>query len=224
MKDIKEMIKFEKVTATYKNGSGIFDINFSMNKSEMIFLMGPTGSGKSTLLKTIYKELDIDAGEIYIDGEEISLLKNSRVPFLRRDIGMIFQDFRLLNDRTVFDNVSLPLRIQLCSKDEIKDKTFDIIDAVGLSGKEKSYPDELSGGEQQRVSLARSLATSPKLLLLDEPFSSLDKSHRDQLVKEVRVILKKAGVTSILVTHDEAEANTFADKIGKIEKKQLLIS
>ena len=201
MKDIKEMIKFDKVTATYKNGAGIFDINFSMNQSEMIFLMGPTGSGKSTLLKTIYKELDIDAGKIFIDGEEISLLKNIRIPFLRRDIGMIFQDFRLLNDRTIFDNISLPLRIQLCSKDEIKDKTFDIIDAVGLSGKEKSYPDELSGGEQQRVSIARAMVKEPKILLADEPTGNLDPNISIEIL-ELLEMATDYGASVIMCTHN----------------------
>ena len=201
MKDIKEMIKFEKVTATYKNGAGIFDINFSMNQSEMVFLMGPTGSGKSTLLKTIYKELDIDAGEIFIDGEEISALKKNRIPFLRRDIGMIFQDFRLLNDRTIFDNISLPLRIQLCPKDEIKDKTFDIIDAVGLSGKEKSYPDELSGGEQQRVSIARAMVKEPKVLLADEPTGNLDPNISMEIL-ELLEMATDYGASVIMCTHN----------------------
>jgi iron(III) transport system ATP-binding protein len=135
---------------------------------------------------------------------------------------MVFQDYALFPHMTVFENISFGIN-QLPKKERIE-KVKNLLDLISLSGIEKKYPHQLSGGEQQRVSLARSLATSPKLLLLDEPFSSLDKSHRDQLIKEVRVILKKAGVTSILVTHDEAEANTFADKIGKIEKKQLLIS
>jgi iron(III) transport system ATP-binding protein len=122
---------------------------------------------------------------------------------------------------TVFENISFG--IHQLPKTERIEKVKNLLDLISLSGIEKKYPHQLSGGEQQRVSLARSLATSPKLLLLDEPFSSLDKSHRDQLVKEVRDILKKAGVTSILVTHDEFEAKTFADRVGIIDKKKLLI-
>ena len=140
MNSKKEILKFSNVTATYENGCGIFDITFSMNESDMIFLMGPTGSGKSTLLKTIYKDLDIDSGEILINGQDISRINKNNTSHLRRSIGIIFQDFRLLDDRNVFDNVSLPLRIAQFSNQEIKDKTFDIIDAVGLSGKEKRYP------------------------------------------------------------------------------------
>jgi iron(III) transport system ATP-binding protein len=122
---------------------------------------------------------------------------------------------------TVFENISFGIN-QLSKKERIE-KVKNLLDLISLSGIEKKYPHQLSGGEQQRVSLARSLATSPKLLLLDEPFSSLDKSNRDQLVKQVREILKNAGVTSILVTHDETEAEVFADKVGIINKKKLLI-
>jgi iron(III) transport system ATP-binding protein len=134
---------------------------------------------------------------------------------------MVFQDYALFPHMTVFENISFGIN-QLSKKERIE-KVKNLLDLISLSGIEKKYPHQLSGGEQQRVSLARSLATSPKLLLLDEPFSSLDKSHRDQLVKEVRDILKKAGVTSILVTHDEFEAKTFADRVGIIDKKKLLI-
>jgi iron(III) transport system ATP-binding protein len=134
---------------------------------------------------------------------------------------MVFQDYALFPHMTVFENISFGIN-QLSKKERIE-KVKNLLDLISLSGIEKKYPHQLSGGEQQRVSLARSLATSPKLLLLDEPFSSLDKSNRDQLVKQVREILKNAGVTSILVTHDETEAEVFADKVGIINKKQLLI-
>ena len=123
---------------------------------------------------------------------------------------------------TVFQNISFG--IDHLSKKSKTEKVASLLELISLKGIEKKYPHQLSGGEQQRVSLARALANSPKLLLLDEPFSSLDKSHRDELVKDVRSILKKQSVTSILVTHDEAEAKAFADKIGKIEKKQLFIN
>jgi iron(III) transport system ATP-binding protein len=134
---------------------------------------------------------------------------------------MVFQDYALFPHMTVFENISFGIN-QLSKKERIE-KVKNLLDLISLSGIEKKYPHQLSGGEQQRVSLARSLATSPKLLLLDEPFSSLDKSNRDQLVKQVREILKNAGVTSILVTHDETEAEVFADKVGIISKNKLLI-
>ena len=139
-----------------------------------------------------------------------------------RKIGMVFQDYALFPHMTVFQNICFG--INKLSKEQKTEKVNELLQLIYLEGIEKKYPHQLSGGEQQRVSLARSLATSPKLLLLDEPFSSLDKSHRNQLVKEVRSILKKARMTSILVTHDEAEAKSFADMVGKIDKKQLHIN
>ena len=134
---------------------------------------------------------------------------------------MVFQDYTLFPHMTVFQNVTFG--IDYLSKQEKIESVDELLELIGLQGIEKKYPHQLSGGEQQRVSLARSLATSPKLLLLDEPFSSLDKSHRDPLVKEVREILKNSGVTSILVTHDDDEAKSFADIVGTITKKKLII-
>ena len=197
----KEILRFSKVTATYDNGCGIFDINFSMQESDMVFLMGPTGSGKSTLLKTIYKELDIDSGEIFISDKNISYLNKSKTSLLRRDIGMIFQDFRLLNDRTVFDNICLPLKIAQYSNKEILDRTFDIIEAVGLSGKEKRYPDELSGGEQQRVSIARAIVKEPKILLADEPTGNLDPNISMEIL-ELLEMATDYGTCVIMCTHN----------------------
>ena len=201
MNNKKEILKFSNVTATYDNGCGIFDINFDMRESEMIFLMGPTGSGKSTLLKTIYKELDIDSGEIFIEDKDISQFNKNSTALLRRSIGMIFQDFRLLNDRTVFDNISLPLKIAQFSKKEIIDKTFDIIEAVGLSGKEKRYPDELSGGEQQRVSIARAIIKEPKILLADEPTGNLDPNISMEIL-ELLEMATDYGTCVIMCTHN----------------------
>ena len=201
MNSKKEILKFSNVTATYENGCGIFDITFSMNESDMIFLMGPTGSGKSTLLKTIYKDLDIDSGEILINGQDISRINKNNTSHLRRSIGMIFQDFRLLDDRNVFDNVSLPLRIAQFSNQEIKDKTFDIIDAVGLSGKEKRYPNELSGGEQQRVSIARAIIKEPKILLADEPTGNLDPNISMEIL-ELLEMATDYGTCVIMCTHN----------------------
>ena len=201
MNSKKEILKFSNVTATYENGCGIFDITFSMNESDMIFLMGPTGSGKSTLLKTIYKDLDIDSGEILISGQDISQINKNNTSLLRRSIGMIFQDFRLLDDRNVFDNVSLPLRIAQFSNQEIKDKTFDIIDAVGLSGKEKRYPNELSGGEQQRVSIARAIIKEPKILLADEPTGNLDPNISMEIL-ELLEMATDYGTCVIMCTHN----------------------
>ena len=195
------MIKFKNVTATYSNGSGIFDITFEVEKSELIFLMGPTGSGKSTLLKTIYKDINIDKGQLYIDSHDISNLEKYKIPFLRRDVGMIFQDFKLLNDRTVFENIALPLHIEGFDNQTIKDKVIDVLGAVQLLGKENRYPFELSGGEQQRVAIARAIVKEPKVLLADEPTGNLDPNISMEIL-ELLDMCTESGTAVIMCTHN----------------------
>jgi len=195
--------------------------NLNLESGDIFALLGESGSGKSSALRFIAGLEEAQLGSVALDGNSLSDEGNHSVNAELREIGMVFQDYALFPHMTVFQNISFGI-YQLSKKEKVE-RVEKLLDLISLKGIEKKYPHQLSGGEQQRVSLARSLATSPKLLLLDEPFSSLDKSHRDQLVKEVREILKKANVTTILVTHDEAEAKAFADKIGKIDKKQLLI-
>ena len=195
------MIRFNNVTATYPNGSGIFNISFELKKSEMLFLMGPTGSGKSTLLKAIYKGISIDSGELYVDNVDVSSLQKAKIPYLRRSIGMIFQDFKLLNDRNIYDNIALPLEIGGIPASDIKDKVFDVLDAVQLSGKENRYPLELSGGEQQRVSIARAIVKEPKVLLADEPTGNLDPNISMEIL-ELLDMATDSGASVIMCTHN----------------------
>jgi iron(III) transport system ATP-binding protein len=195
--------------------------NLNLESGDIFALLGDSGSGKSSALRFIAGLDNAQLGSVALEGNHLSDNGDHSVKPELREIGMVFQDYSLFPHMTVFQNISFGI-YQLSKKEKVE-RVKNLLDLISLKGIEKKYPHQLSGGEQQRVSLARSLATSPKLLLLDEPFSSLDKSHRDQLVKEVREILKKANVTTILVTHDEAEAKAFADKIGKIDKKQLLI-
>ena len=195
------MIRFNNVTATYPNGSGIFNISFEVKKSEMLFLMGPTGSGKSTLLKAIYKGISIDSGELYVDNVDVSSLQKAKIPYLRRSIGMIFQDFKLLNDRNIYDNIALPLEIGGIPASNIKDKVFDVLDAVQLSGKENRYPLELSGGEQQRVSIARAIVKEPKVLLADEPTGNLDPNISMEIL-ELLDMATDSGTSVIMCTHN----------------------
>ena len=195
------MIRFNNVTATYPSGSGIFNISFEVKKSEMLFLMGPTGSGKSTLLKAIYKGISIDSGELYVDNVDVSSLQKAKIPYLRRSIGMIFQDFKLLNDRNIYDNIALPLEIDGVPASNIKDKVFDVLDAVQLSGKENRYPLELSGGEQQRVSIARAIVKEPKVLLADEPTGNLDPNISMEIL-ELLDMATDSGASVIMCTHN----------------------
>jgi len=195
--------------------------NLDLESGDIFALLGESGSGKSSALRFIAGLEGAQLGSVALDGNSLSDDGNHLVKPESREIGMVFQDYALFPHMTVFQNISFG--INQLTKIEKNQRVKELLELISLQGIEEKYPHQLSGGEQQRVSLARSLATSPKLLLLDEPFSSLDKSHRDQLVKEVREILKNAGVTSILVTHDEVEAENFADKVGIINKKKLLI-
>ena len=216
------MLSVNNLKISFDDNHVLDGFNLQLESGDIFALLGDSGSGKSSALRFIAGLENAQLGSVALDGNDLSDSGSHSVKPELREVGMVFQDYALFPHMTVFQNISFG--INHLSKKEKIEKVESLLDLISLEGIEKKYPHQLSGGEQQRVSLARSLATSPKLLLLDEPFSSLDKSHRDQLVKEVREILKKAGVTSILVTHDEAEANAFADKIGKIEEKQLLIS
>ncbi len=215
------MLSVRNLAISFDENHVLEDFNLDLESGDIFALLGESGSGKSCALRFIAgldKAID---GAVSLDGNDLTIDGEHNVRPELREIGMVFQDYALFPHMTVFDNIGFG--INQLTKDEKMQRVSFLLELIGLTGIEKKYPHQLSGGEQQRVSLARSLATSPKLLLLDEPFSSLDKSHRDQLVKEVREILKKANVTSILVTHDESEADVFADKIGMIDKKMLLI-
>ena len=196
------MIKFENVTATYKKNIGIFNISFTVEPGEMVFVMGPTGAGKSTVLKTIYKDVNIDSGKIFINNKNIyKKSSNSEISYLRREIGMIFQDFKLLNDRTVFENISLPLRIEGYSNSEIKKLVKEVLVKIGLPGCENSKPLELSGGEQQRVCIARALVKKPKVILADEPTGNLDPNISDEILDLLEGCTNE-GAAVLMSTHN----------------------
>ena len=216
------MLSVSNLAISFDENQVLEDFNLDVESGDIFALLGDSGSGKSSALRFIAGLDNAKDGAVSLDGNNLSFDGEHTVRPELREIGMVFQDYALFPHLTVFQNICFG--INKLTKEEKVSKVSELLELISLKGIEKKYPHQLSGGEHQRVSLARSLATSPKLLLLDEPFSSLDKSHRAQLVTEVREILKKAGVTSILVTHDESEADMFADKIGKIEKKQLLIN
>ena len=195
------MIEFKKVTATYRKNIGIFDISFKVNKGELVFLMGPTGAGKSTVLKAIYRDLLIDTGSILLDNEDITNSSNYKIPIIRRKIGMIFQDFKLLNNRTVLENVGMPLRIIGCSKSYMIDKVNSILTKVGLAGLNNAFPYELSGGEQQRVCIARALVNNPKIILADEPTGNLDPNVSDEIL-DILENFTQNGSTVLMSTHN----------------------
>jgi len=195
------MIQFENVTATYADDVGIFDLSFHIEKGEMVFLMGPTGAGKSTVLKTIYKDILLNDGSLYIDGQDITYMRTRKIPYYRRKIGMIFQDFRLIGDRSVFENVALPLHILGLPNKEIKLKVNAILEKVGLENVKKMIPSQLSGGEQQRVSIARALVKDPVVILADEPTGNLDPNVSDEIL-DLLELATNNGTSVLMSTHN----------------------
>jgi cell division transport system ATP-binding protein len=195
------MIKFENVTATYTENVGIFNLSFHIPKGELVFLMGPTGAGKSTVLKAIYRDISISDGNLYINGEDVGNIRRRHVPRFRRKIGMVFQDYRLVPDRTVFENIALPLQIEGVPKKEIKDKVNDIGEKVGLKKRINNYPGQLSGGEKQRVSIARALVKNPLVILADEPTGNLDPNVSDEIL-DLLEIATDSGTAVLMSTHN----------------------
>ena len=200
------MIEFRNVSKTYDTGTeAVHNANFVIEKGDFAFLVGSSGSGKSTLIKLILKEEEPTKGNIIINGKDTTFLKPKRIPFLRRSMGVVFQDFRLLPDRTVYDNVAYAMYIVRATPRHIRRQVPMILSLVGLSNKAKMYPNELSGGEQQRVALARALVNNPSMLIADEPTGNLDSASS----KEILQILKsmhEQGKTVILITHDNGIA------------------
>ena len=195
------MIKFENVTATYSEKVGIFNLSFHISKGELVFLMGPTGAGKSTVLKTIYRDISIGEGQLFINGEDVAKIQKRKVPWYRRKIGMVFQDYRLIPDRTVFENIALPLQIEGEPKKLINDKVSEIMAKVDLEKCKKKYPSQLSGGEKQRVSIARALVKSPLVILADEPTGNLDPNVSDEIL-DLLEIATDSGAAVLMSTHN----------------------
>jgi len=197
-----KIIVFDNVSATYENGVGIFDISFELDKSEFVFLMGPTGSGKSTILRSIYMDVFINKGKIIYNGRNLSKIRKRQVPRLRRNMGMIFQDYKLLEDRTVYDNVALPLQIAGQKSNFIKKKVSEMLERVGILDKYNSQPNKLSGGERQRVSIARALVKSPDLILADEPTGNLDPIVADEIIDLLEELSDSVGTAILMSTHN----------------------
>ncbi|MBO8130692.1 MAG: cell division ATP-binding protein FtsE [Candidatus Marinimicrobia bacterium] len=195
------MIVFENVTSTFPKGAGVKDINISVNTGEFVFLIGPSGAGKSTILRLIYMDIFPDKGRVKVYKYDSDSIKYRDIPYLRRKIGMIFQDFKLLNDRNVYQNVALSLYISRFSYKDIKHKVLDVLNSVGLGHRVHYKPQELSGGEQQRVAIARALVKSPIVLLADEPTGNLDPKVSADLMRLLKKI-NEEGTAIVMATHN----------------------
>lgn len=212
-----EIISMKNVYKTYPNGVGaIFNLNLSIEKGEFAFIIGGSGSGKSTLIKMLYREEKPSRGEIVIGGVNVSRLRNSRVYKLRRLIGVVFQDYKLLPKLTVYENVAFALEVTGVDNKIIRKRVIDILGKVGLKHKAKEYPDKLSGGEQQRVAIARAIVNNPKLLICDEPTGNLDPEISMEIMETLDRINKELGTTILMVTHD-------LEIVKKMNKRVLLL-
>lgn len=204
------MIVFENVTKNYKTNVGLDDVSVRINKGDFVFLVGPSGAGKSTFIKLILKEIDADSGSIKVNGNEITTLSNRQIPKLRRSTGIVFQDFRLLPKKTVFENVAFAMEIIHQSPRQIRRQVPMVLSLVGISNKASKYPDELSGGEQQRVAIARAIVNNPTVLIADEPTGNLDHDTAWEIMRLLEQINRR-GTTVLMVTH----ATDIVEKMGK---------
>jgi cell division transport system ATP-binding protein len=211
------MIEMINVQKTYPNGvSAVKGLNVKIKSGEFVYVVGPSGAGKSTFIKMMYREEKPTSGTIIMDGKDIAKIKDRKVPLLRRDIGVIFQDFKLLNNLTVFENIAFALEVTEERPQSIKKKVMDVLELVGLKHKVRMFPNELSGGEQQRIAIARSIVRSPKLVIADEPTGNLDPETSWEIMKIFEEI-NSLGTTVIMATHNKDIVNTLQHRVIAIE-------
>jgi cell division transport system ATP-binding protein len=216
------VVEFRDVSKVYDGGSvGLERVSMRIGRGEFVFLVGPTGCGKSTCIRLLMKELEASSGEILIAGKRFSDVDRSKVPFLRRNIGTVFQDYKLLPNRTVYDNVAYSLEVIGESRQEIRRKVPDILRLVGLSTKLHNFPDELSGGEQQRVSIARAFVNHPPLLLADEPTGNLDPETSIGIMQLIYRI-NKTGTTVVVATHDKEMVDKMRRRVVELREGRIV--
>lgn len=216
------MIEFRNVTKVYEdNNTALKNINLAIKKGEFIFLVGPSGSGKSTFIKLLIKEIPVTSGNIFVAGRNICNLKASRVPQLRRNIGYVFQDFKLLPNKTIFENVAFALEVIGKPSYVIKVQVPQVLKLVGLANKLNSYPHQLSAGEQQRVSIARAFVNRPPILLADEPTGNLDPATSEGIMRLLSRI-NLIGTTVTMATHDKSIVNSMRRRVVELEEGEII--
>ncbi len=210
------MVELRNVSYTYPNGQKALDhVNLKLNDGEFAFVVGSSGAGKSTLIKLLLKELNATEGEVFVNGYNLNKMKKRKVPHLRRTIGVVFQDFRLIPNLTVYDNIAFALRVIDAPTKYIRTRVPYVISLVGLTSKAKSYPSDLSGGEQQRVALARALVNDPQLIIADEPTGNVDPARSYEIVDLLKAI-NDCGTTVLMVTHQHDLIRYFGGRIINI--------
>lgn len=214
-----QLIELKNVYKKYPNGvNALCDVNLSISKGEFVFVVGESGSGKSTLIKLLYRQEKPTSGEVFVGGINVAKLRNGKVYKLRRKLGIVFQDYKLLPKKTVYENVAFALEVYGLKKDEVRKRTLKAIEQVGLKDKLRSYPHELSGGEQQRVSIARAIVNEPKVLICDEPTGNLDDRNANEVMKTIENINKELGTTIIMATHSSAIVNKMRKRVIEVVK------
>ena len=212
------MISLQRVTKTYKNGvTALTDVSVEVDKGEFVFIVGQSGSGKSTMIRLLLKEEEATKGDIYVGGKNLSKMSSWDVPKLRRNVGTVFQDYKLLTDKTVFDNVAFGLEVIGKPKHVIDQRVPEILEYVGLGDKLNNYPDELSGGEQQRVSIARACVNRPLVLLADEPTGNLDPATSVDIMRLLDKV-NRIGTTVVMATHDQAIVDAMRKRVIELDK------
>lgn len=217
------MIECTHVYKQYKNGTNaLYDLNISVAQGEFVYIIGPTGSGKSTLIKLLDGEETPTKGDVKVVGIDVGKLRPRQVPLYRRNIGVVFQDYRLLPAKTVFENVSYALEVIRMKKKPIQTRVSEILELVGLQSKSASFPSQLSGGQQQRVAIARAIANRPKVLIADEPTGNLDPEKSDEIMDLLERINKRYGTTILMVTHDLTLVNKHRKRTIVLENGHIV--
>jgi cell division transport system ATP-binding protein len=212
------MISLQTVTKVYRNGvTALEDVSVEVEKGEFVFVVGQSGSGKSTLIRLLLKEEEATKGAVYVAGKNLAKITSWKVPYLRRNIGTVFQDYKLLTDKTVFENVAFGLEVIGKPKHVIDQRVPEILEYVGLGDKLNSFPDELSGGEQQRVSIARACVNRPLVLLADEPTGNLDPNTSVDIMRLLDKV-NRIGTTVVMATHDQAIVDAMRKRVVELDK------
>ncbi|ENZ03628.1 cell division ATP-binding protein FtsE [Clostridium thermobutyricum] len=216
------MIEFKSVSKIYDNNvKALSDVNITIDSGEFVFLVGPSGAGKSTFIKMILKEVDPTNGTITVAGQDLSEISRGKTPYYRRKIGMVFQDFRLIPTLNVYENVAFAMKVVEASPKEIRRRVPMVLSLVGLSHKYKMFPNELSGGEQQRVSLARAIVNNPSVLICDEPTGNLDPQTASEIM-ELLEDINSAGTTILMATHAQEIVNDMKKRVIAIDKGEIV--
>ena len=217
------MIQCNHVYKRYKNGTNaLYDINLSVDQGEFVYVIGPTGSGKSTLIKLMDAEEMCTKGNVKVVGIDVGELSKRQIPIYRRNIGVVFQDYKLLPHLTVFENIAYALEVIGMTKAQIRKRTIEVMKVVGLSEKGNSFPKELSGGQQQRVAIARAIANRPKVLIADEPTGNLDPAKSDEIMDLLQEINQRYGTTVVMVTHDITLVNKYRKRTIVLEQGHIV--